>query len=245
MHPEYFLLIFLFWIWMYPWTSSAKLFAEQKGQLEWAVLTECKHTHRTSVNTATASLEWSDNTFLFLYKWNVSTPVITSYWNHIWSAGSAAVLVFSLHCSPLIRTWSTRKIWTINKLCLSSECGCIYVQLHHNLRPNKNLYVRVFWLNLWFPSNPSNTISVYCKPVNSVQLNLGVCRAACGIFHVSETSVTWALFEVMCCCTAYCMQDWQESSLCSSPAAADLSKDIPATRILLMCLVHQLPLAHI
>lgn len=38
--------------------------------------------------------------------------------------------------------------------------------------------------------------------------------------------------EVMCC-TACCMQDWQENSLCPSPAAVDISKDIPATCLLL------------
>lgn len=38
---------------------------------------------------------------------------------------------------------------------------------------------------------------------------------------------------VMWCCTACCMQDWQESPLCPSPAASDFSKDIPATCILL------------
>lgn len=43
----------------------------------------------------------------------------------------------------------------------------------------------------------------------------------------------------MCNCTACCMQEWQESSLCSSPTAADLSKDIPASCILLMSPLHQ------
>lgn len=45
--------------------------------------------------------------------------------------------------------------------------------------------------------------------------------------------------EVMCYCTACCMQEWQESPLCPSPAAADLSKDIPASCILLMSPLHQ------
>lgn len=43
----------------------------------------------------------------------------------------------------------------------------------------------------------------------------------------------------MCNCTACCMQEWQESSLCPSPTAADLSKDIPASCILLMSPLHQ------
>lgn len=42
----------------------------------------------------------------------------------------------------------------------------------------------------------------------------------------------------MCYCAACCMQEWQESPLCPSPAAADLSKDIPATCILLTSPLH-------
>ena len=52
------------------------------------------------------------------------------------------------------------------------------------------------------------------------------------------------LLGLMWYVTACCMQDWQESSLCPSPAAADLSKDIPAAScVLLMSPLHQLPFA--
>lgn len=58
--------------------------------------------------------------------------------------------------------------------------------------------------------------------------------------HVDKTECVMGFVAVMWYCTACCMQDWQESSLCPSPAAADLSKDIPASCVLLMSPLHQL-----
>lgn len=63
------------------------------------------------------------------------------------------------------------------------------------------------------------------------------------ILVVKNVCEVWFI-GIMWYCTACCMQGWQESSLSPSPAAADLSKDIPASCIVLMSLLHQLPLPH-